>query len=70
MFGLHIQSREARALRSLALQPSQPLSGILNLSNTRISVFPEVEEFIVLLDGFYKQTFFELIASSSSSAMK
>ncbi len=25
---------------------------ILNLSNTRVSVFPEVEEFLVILYGF------------------
>jgi len=35
------QSREARALGDLTLQPCQPLPGILNLRNTRISVFPE-----------------------------
>ena len=37
---------------SIALQPSQPLLRILNLSNTRISVFPGVEEFLVMLYGF------------------
>ena len=36
----------------LALQSSQPLLRILNLSNTRVSVFPEVEEFLVILQGF------------------
>ncbi len=36
----------------LPLQPSQPLPGILNLSNTRVSVFPEVEKFLVMLYGF------------------
>ena len=25
---------------------------ILHLSNTRVSVFPEVEEFLIILDGF------------------
>ena len=38
------QSREARALGDLILQPSQPLPRILNLRDTRVSVFPEVEE--------------------------
>jgi len=38
----------------LPSQPSQPLYGILNLGYTRVSVFPEVEEFLVMLygDGF------------------
>ncbi|MFB0564434.1 MAG: hypothetical protein ACETWK_01990 [Candidatus Aminicenantaceae bacterium] len=33
---------------------SQPLPRIFNLSNTRVSLFPEVEEFLVMLygDGF------------------
>ena len=31
---------------------SQPLPGILHLSNTRVSIFPEVEEFLVMLYGF------------------
>jgi hypothetical protein len=43
---------EARALGSLALQPSQPLRCILNLSNTRVGVFPEGEEFLVMIYGF------------------
>ena len=30
----------------------KPLPRILNLSNTRVSVFPEVEEFFVVLYGF------------------
>ena len=34
------------------LQPSQPLPRILHLSNTRVSVFPEVEEFRLVFDGF------------------
>ncbi|NIM58384.1 MAG: hypothetical protein GTO16_05490 [Candidatus Aminicenantes bacterium] len=33
----------------LTLQPSQPLLRILNLSYSRISVFPEGEEFLVML---------------------
>ena len=33
----------------LTLQPSQPLPGILYLSNTRVGVLPEVEEFLFLL---------------------
>jgi len=37
-------------------QPSQPLLSILNLSNTRVSVFPEVKEFIIILYGFALRT--------------
>jgi hypothetical protein len=33
-------------------QPRQPLLSILNLSNIRVSVFPEVKEFIIMLYGF------------------
>lgn len=33
-------------------QPSQPLPGILHLSYLWISVLPEGEEFLVVLDGF------------------
>jgi len=33
-------------------EASQPLPCILNLRNTRISVFPEGEEFLVMLYGF------------------
>ncbi len=36
----------------LSSQPSQPLLRILNLSNTRVSVFPEVEEFFIMIYGF------------------
>jgi len=36
----------------LALQPRQLLLRTLNLSNTRVSVFPEVEEFLVVPYGF------------------
>jgi hypothetical protein len=46
---------EARALGDLILQPSQPLLRILNFRNTRISVFPEVEEFLVMLFGFVNE---------------
>jgi hypothetical protein len=33
-------------------QPSQPLPCIIYLSNTRISVLPEGEEFLVVFYGF------------------
>ncbi len=33
-------------------EASQPLSGILNFTNTRVSVLPEIEEFLVMLYGF------------------
>ena len=36
----------------LALQPSQPHLRILNLKDTRISIFPEIEEFLVMIFGF------------------
>ena len=36
----------------LCPEASHPLLRILNFRNTRISVFPEVEEFLVMLDGF------------------
>ncbi len=39
-------------IKLLALQPSQPLLGILHLSNNRVSVFPEVEEFLIMFYGF------------------
>ncbi len=35
-----------------ALQSRKPLPGILNLEEARISAFPEIEEFLVILDGF------------------
>jgi hypothetical protein len=38
--------------KSLAFQPSQPFPGILDLNDTRVSILPEIEEFIVLLYGF------------------
>jgi len=37
---------------SITLQPRQPLLRIINLSNTRVGVLPEGEEFLVVLDGF------------------
>ncbi|MEE8570956.1 MAG: hypothetical protein V3S97_08220 [Candidatus Bathyarchaeia archaeon] len=37
---------------SVALQPSQPLPRIFYPSDTRVSVLPEVEEFLVVVDGF------------------
>jgi hypothetical protein len=43
--GLKIDKVENRIL-AYTPQPSQPLLRILNLSNTRVSVFPEVEEFL------------------------
>ncbi len=36
----------------LTLQPSQPLLRVLNFSNTRVSVFPEVEESARFLAGY------------------
>ena len=33
-------------------QPRQPLPRILHLSNTRVRILPEVEESLVVLDGF------------------
>jgi hypothetical protein len=36
----------------LTLQSRQPLSRIINLSYPRVSVLPEVEEFLVMLYGF------------------
>jgi hypothetical protein len=38
--------------RLLTLQPSQPLLRILNLSNARVSVLPEVEEFLLMFYDF------------------
>jgi len=37
---------------SMALQPSHPIPGILQFSNPWISVLPEGEGFLVVLDGF------------------
>jgi len=34
----------------LALQPSQPLLRILHLNNTMVSIFPESEEFLIMID--------------------
>ncbi|MFB0564713.1 MAG: hypothetical protein ACETWK_03445 [Candidatus Aminicenantaceae bacterium] len=47
----------------MTLQPSQPLPGILYLCNTRISVFPEGEELLAVLDGFAFIGFFWLCRS-------
>jgi hypothetical protein len=33
----------------LAFQSSQPLLRVLNLRNARVSVFPEVDEFLIML---------------------
>ncbi len=33
----------------MPFQPSQPLLCVLNLSNTWVSVFPEIEEFLIML---------------------
>jgi hypothetical protein len=41
-----IQYKEARALGDWAIQPSQPPLRILKLRYTRVSVLPEVEEFL------------------------
>ena len=38
--------------KSLTLQPCRPLPGILNLGNTGIGVFPQVEEYLIKLYGF------------------
>ncbi len=40
------------ASKLLPFQSSQPLIRIFNLSNARVSVFPEFEEFLVMLYGF------------------
>ena len=40
------------------LQPSQPLPCILFLREAWVSVFPEGEEFFVMLDGFAFPAFF------------
>jgi len=48
----------------LAFLADRPLLRILNLSNTRISVFPEVEEFLVMFDGYA-----DIIPNSFSSAV-
>ena len=37
-------------LKSMFFQPSQPLLRIINLSNTRVSVSPEVEEFLLVFN--------------------
>jgi len=56
----------------LTLQPSQPLLRILYFSNTRVSVFPEVEEFLIMLYGLPSSFLLDLLfisqAASSSAA--
>jgi len=42
-------------LSLMSLQSSHALPCILNFSNTRVSVFPEVEEFLVMLYGFVNE---------------
>ncbi|MEE9609836.1 MAG: hypothetical protein V3W19_01220 [Desulfatiglandales bacterium] len=51
----------------LALQSSQPLLCILDLSNTRVSIFPEVEEFLVKFDGFSLPAFLLVLTIISKS---
>jgi len=51
--------------KSLTLQPSQPLLSILNLSNTRVSVPPEIEEFLLMFYAFVLLAF--LLVKSYSS---
>jgi len=41
-----------RKKKLMTPQRSHPLLRIINLSNTRISVFPEGEEFFVMFLGF------------------
>jgi hypothetical protein len=43
---------------SIDLQPSQPVPSLLYLGYPRVSVLPEVEEFLVMLDGFGFPNFF------------
>jgi hypothetical protein len=38
-------------MKSLIFQPSQPLHRIFHISDTKVSVLPEVEEFLIMLDG-------------------
>ena len=38
--------------KSLTLQPCRSLPGILNLGNTGVGVFPQVEEYLVKLYNF------------------
>ena len=58
-----LASRQAYIIEQklMPTQPSQPLLRILNLSYTRISVFPEVKEFLVMLYGFLFYTFWLFI---------
>ncbi len=45
-------------------EPNQPLLRILNLSNTTVSIFPEVEEFLVMLYSFGLHAFWLFIIKS------
>ena len=47
-------------MKSLPFRPSHPLLGILNLSNAMISVFPQGEEFLVMVYGFGAQEMSEV----------
>ncbi len=51
------------------LQPSQLLFRIIHLSNTRISVSPEVEEFLVMLYGFAFPAFLPVNLSQHVEAL-
>ncbi len=44
---------ETNVLGIVTLQLRQPLPRIINLSNSRISILPEGEEFLVVLDGYF-----------------
>jgi hypothetical protein len=61
---IYFLSEENQGLMELT-QPSQPLLSILNLSNTRVSVFPEVKEFIIIIYGFALRTSSRLMRFSS-----
>jgi len=61
---IYFLSDENQGLMELT-QPSQPLLSILNLSNTKISVFPEVMEFIIILYVFALRTSSRLMRFSS-----
>jgi len=54
-FGLKIILIHSKS--NLTSQPRQPLLRIIHLRNTRVSVFPEVEESLVMLYGFSLQLF-------------
>jgi len=65
--GKNLITENTLRVRLLALQPSQPLPRIFKLSNPRVSVLPEVEEFLVILDGF---TFVVLLHSSLNTKLR